>query len=323
MLNNKFSHDKYGDDLLLITMSGIMELSRRMRRIKPSIDDELRGWNWHQPPLLHAYPSVNLPISDIYSEVCRCGALVHIKHNLKACPKLPYSVSGTIAHNLWIRFHTHLQRLAAIATSPMDLAQQLLHAAEEEKQNLIAKLSNAESPTSLQEKIDEWIKALWYPMIHLATAEYIKLLTSPAGLPHETIISWLCPMVLELKIDGSLLGFSSNCRLDGLAPLGLVLEIKTGRPNPIHELALTAYALAIESYFEIPIDYGMILYLSLQPDRPVCTSYIRLVTIDEKLRLDALEERDRMCKIVADGEFKNPTKPCGPLCPLTSVTTIV
>ncbi|MEM3041372.1 MAG: CRISPR-associated protein Cas4, partial [Nitrososphaerota archaeon] len=71
-------------------MSSLMELSRRMRRIKPCVDEELRGWNWHQPPLLHAYPSVNLPISEIYNETCRCGALIHLKYNLKCSPTLRY-----------------------------------------------------------------------------------------------------------------------------------------------------------------------------------------------------------------------------------------
>ncbi|MEM2238540.1 MAG: type I-A CRISPR-associated protein Cas4/Csa1 [candidate division WOR-3 bacterium] len=306
----------------LVTMSSLMELSRRMRRIKPCVDEELRGWNWHQPPLLHAYPSVNLPISEIYNETCRCGALIHLKYNLKCSPTLRYPADGKIAHHLWTRFYTHLQKSAANAATPTQLAHQLIEAAEQEKQALLTEFGGQQDHNYLSLRLDRWIEALWHPMTHLAVAEYVKLLTAPGGPQPETITSWLSPMAVELKVDGSLLGFSSGCRVDGLAPLGLVVELKTSKPAQIHELALAAYALAIESQFETPIDYGMLLYLNLRRNRPICTTYVKLVALENKLRLDSLEERDRMSKIVADGVFTEPSKQCTHLCPLNEVAKI-
>lgn len=304
-------------------MGTLLELSRRFRRIKPEIDEELRGWSWHEPPVLHAYPDTCLPISDVYSDVCRCGAYVYLKYVERRAVKLPLPLDGIAAHMLWTRFYSELQQVLPTSATPDDLYHALTSAEAHERQIFLSRILTrikGEGVASQAEAVfDRWFRALWKPMTYHACAELARLQASPAGPEPESVVSWLCPIAVELRVDSTLVGFSGNCRVDGLAPFGLIVELKTGRPGDLHKLALTAYALAVESIYEVPIDYGLLLYLDTPPHKPISTTTYVLTPLDNKLRMDALSERDRISRVVAERQLENRHEPCGPLCPLQEV----
>ena len=299
----------------LVVMSSLAELSRRARRLKLVIDEELRGWSWDEPPILNPYHGYLLPISDVYNETCTCGAYVYLKHIMgRKIKPVKYSPNGEVVHHLWTRFYTSLQRITPSLQNPYSLYNELTNAADLEKAYLIERLRK-EGYQNAEECVDYWIKTLWNAMTYMAVSEYIKLVSS-ATFPPETITSWLCPLAVELRVDGTNIGFSGNCRLDALSPSGIIIEIKTTKPKEIHKLALAAYALTVEACYEIPIDYGLLIYIHRLEDRELFLCKHNLVPLENKLRIDAVEHRDKMLRIVHERVFKPPTSPCSASCPL-------
>ncbi len=121
--------------------------------------------------------------------------------------------------------------------------------------------------------------------------------------------TWL-PWFTEVHVDGSPLGLSSNLRVDALAEGGVVVEVKYGRRMDFHRVGLAGYALALESQLEVPVDYGILVYVNgVQEGKPrISYDY---VYIDGSLRHEFLEKRDEIIDIVETGR----EPPLPPLCP--------
>jgi CRISPR-associated protein Csa1 len=75
--------------------------------------------------------------------------------------------------------------------------------------------------------------------------------------------------------------------------------MKTGKEQEFHRLTLAGYALAFESAFERPVDFGMLAYPRFIEDRPVPYVLRRVYPIDDELRLRFLQMRDRKLEIIS------------------------
>jgi len=50
----------------------------------------------------------------------------------------------------------------------------------------------------------------------------------------------------ELRVDSSPIGLSSSMRVDAIPMANIVVDLKTDKKSVVHEVALAAYALALE-----------------------------------------------------------------------------
>lgn len=290
-------------------MNSLFRLSRAVKKVIPTVSEELRGWSWGEPPILHPYHDVLLPISEVYSSVCRCGANVYAKYVLRRQPAPdPKALHGRLIHRLWSKFYSSLRgHILREAAGPQDLWLRLLA----ERPGLSADWANevsrflATPVNSLPQlnDFDKYFEAIWVPMCFEACAELSRLLTMNPRAEPETVVSWLAPVVTEFQVDGSLIGFSGICRIDAFTPFGLIVEVKTSHPSEIHKAALAAYALSIESIYEVPVDVGLLMYVSILDESPVASVRQLLVPLDERLRITAIEERDRKTRIVAERTY--------------------
>jgi len=125
--------------------------------------------------------------------------------------------------------------------------------------------------------------------------------------------SQVAPVVVEPPLDGALIGFSDVIKPDlvvGLIPVEVVVTDNwdyLGRK----ELALAAYALALEAMWGNPVNYGVLV--NINPRTGGLTSRVLILTDD--LRRAVVRERDTVARIVARGDDPGVAPKCPETCP--------
>ncbi|AET32340.1 CRISPR-associated protein, Csa1 family [Pyrobaculum ferrireducens] len=118
------------------------------------------------------------------------------------------------------------------------------------------------------------------------------------------------PLLAEYVVDGRPLGLTL-VRADALYH-NIVVEVKVGPPDDRHALALAGYALAVEADEEVPVDAGLLVYISFNGGVKL-RAYP--VAVGEGLRRDFLEERNRLMEMVASGSDPGLSPRCDDKCP--------
>jgi len=157
---------------------------------------------------------------------------------------------------------------------------------------------------------------LWDYITNIYSAELDKH-RSKGFLSKDSLVYLVTPFHVEFPVDGSLIGLQQNIRVDAFVPsIQLIAEMKTGKYRRAHELSLAGYALAVESQYEIPIDFGYLCYVSVYGGsvNPNC----RLMQITDSLRSEFLEVRDRVAQAIEDGMDPGLPKKCDNNCPYLS-----
>ncbi|MEM1983573.1 MAG: type I-A CRISPR-associated protein Cas4/Csa1, partial [Sulfolobales archaeon] len=210
-----------------------------IRRFQDPIDESLRGWNWDRPPLKpRAY--LGLSVFDV----------------------APYCPT---------RRDTWLRRIAKVSTEPNEVLKtgltvhELIHTTLKCLRKYV--MSNTQPWTAYEDILDEVLKTTnASENINGWTAQLIKyvIIQTIAEASWNSVgegsTPWL-PWVSEVRVDGSPLGLSKNLRVDALTGSNVVVDFKTGKPCENHKLMITAYATALEANLEVPIDYGIAVYI--------------------------------------------------------------
>ncbi len=125
-----------------------------------------------------------------------------------------------------------------------------------------------------------------------------------------------CPVaVTEMVVDGSSIGLSRYLRVDALFEGSVVIELKYGSFRREYAIAVAGYAMALESFLEIPIDFGLVV--TVNGDGSSVRVYP--VYVDDSLRKEFLELRDEAIDVLlSDVEPPKPPK-CPPTCPYRRV----
>ncbi|BDC18763.1 type I-A CRISPR-associated protein Cas4/Csa1 [Acidianus sp. HS-5] len=262
-----------------------------------AISEELRGWNWHEPPL---YPSSNtlLSVSDLTNGLCDSGRYVYLRHKVQA--KSEAKVGSTV-HEAYASAVENIKRLI-YENGDID-GSRLRTLMTDEFYNL---------------KVDlpELGKAIWDYATSVYSAELDKVRSKPF-LRRESLVSLVVPFHVEYPVDGSLIGLQSSLRMDAFIPLlPLIAEMKTGSYKRDHELALAGYALAFESQFEVPVDLGYLCYVNVIQGKVV--DNCRLIVIGDSLRQEFIELRDRGLRAIDDNVDPGLAKKCSNECPFLS-----
>ena len=120
------------------------------------------------------------------------------------------------------------------------------------------------------------------------------------------------PVSVEPEIPGSPIGLSSVVRPDFLVGF-IPVEVVYGNGLERKKLAVTGYALALESWTGHPVDAAVIVVVT---DRK---TYWNLVRVHEGLRRKFIEVRDEVARIVAEKDDPGASDECPQTCPFKGV----
>ncbi len=243
---------------------------RRLHEIRDydPIPSELRGWSWDRPPVKpRAY--LGLGVSEIaFASECGFKSLWLRRRGVRIDVGEPARV-GLVIHEIFHMASSDLRSLLP-RLSPWDAVEVLLRRA----QSRVSRLSK-----------ERWAVNLYKALITSWAGE-----ASSAKLYYGSPGLGFLPWLAEYKVDGSPLGLSKNIRVDAIAEAGVVVEVKYGKPSNWHYLSLAGYALALESFYEVPVDYGVLLTVSINNGEPVVS--VEPVYVSAEYRRRFLEVRD-------------------------------
>lgn len=279
---------------------------------KTVIDESLRGWSYNSSPVRPPY-DIPLPVSVIANRYCRCGRDVYLSYVLRQAGKPPTEArTGHLYHEIISSIVEEAKRFIYNygTAPPIELYQYLDTMGETTIQGLADKLK---LPTEDSLHVRN-ARKLWMYMSLEISHSLNTVLSRGVGVSLDTLVSATIPFVVNYLVNGRPVGLSERLQADALGAMSLVLDLKTGPPMDFHKLTTTGYALALESSLSQPVNVGCIVYLSFRDESPTPIVIRRIHAIDESLRMEFLEERDRKQRIVAEGI--DPAKPsiCDPNC---------
>ncbi len=143
-------------------------------------------------------------------------------------------------------------------------------------------------------------KVLWDYVTNIYSAELDRAKSKFTNLTEDSLVSAVVPFYVEFPVDGALVGLSNSLRIDAFVPfIPLIAEMKSGKYRYSHELSLAGYALAVESQYEVPVDFGYLCYVNVTEKE--VKSNCKLIPISDALRSEFLEVRDKGLGILDSG----------------------
>lgn len=254
------------------------------------VDKELRGWNWHQPPLKPYFDNVKLPMYEVSSRYCPTNRDTYLHHVEKVygVPSARMAL-GKILHG--------------VVSDSLQAFLQRRSVSFEAWWQKIRWQEIAEKPENVKEPCRE----VWDFMQTMCAA---RLAEASSKQPHASELDLMAsavPFLVEHRISGELLGLSDVLSVDCYDYLrAIVFDLKiASTKEEWHRLYPVGYALVFESVHEVPVDICCIVYLNVG-DGQISVQKDLFFASDE-LRQWWIEERDKKLEIVA--ERKDPGKP--------------
>ncbi len=141
-----------------------------------------------------------------------------------------------------------------------------------------------------------------------------------AALALQLLVDGDIPVQVEPSVPGGAVGLSDTVRPDFLVGM-IPVEVTTASPETVYgerkKLAIAGYALALEAWTGLPVDYGVILYLR-ERDGSVWPEW-RVVPIDDGLRKRFLRARDEVAMIVENRVDPGVGDQCPQWCPFRAI----
>ena len=260
------------------------------------VSSELRGWNWHTPPLKPFYENIKLPMYTVCSKYCPTGRDVYLSFVEGVRGALNFKIAlGKILHGV---VSDYLQAFIQHRNLSFD--------------SWVEKIRWSEIPAKPEDVLPP-ARKVWNYLARLCEARYVEIEARQPYASEQDLIASTVPFLIEHKISGELLGLSGLLSIDCYDYLhAIMFDLKVGsEPKEWHRLAPVGYALVFESVHEVPIDICCIVYLNMIDDRIVLKK--DLFFASDELRNWWIEERDRKLEIVAEG--RDPGKPSRSECP--------
>ncbi|MEM0011368.1 MAG: type I-A CRISPR-associated protein Cas4/Csa1 [Candidatus Bathyarchaeia archaeon] len=307
-----------------------LDLDRRFRLLRREVEvrgvcEELRGWHFDSPPVEPPSRSVLFGVGELAMRYCQSMRDIYLKRvlNIKPPPTIKMA-RGIVLHAVNRESLSAVKRLifSGDARSGSELIEDLLPLAKdvvdrailEAERTLSAKVSEAE-----ERQLRVEASAFYRFLIVQAAARVDQAISKYPHSDVDSIISVAVPPVVERKVDGSLIGLSRELSVDIYTPFNAIADLKTGEVREFHPYAATGYALALEAEENIPVNFGFIIYVQIEPSRLVPSFKLKYFVIGDELRREFLEIRDEAYEIVSVG--RDPGKPakCPDYCPYYSV----
>lgn len=273
-------------------------------------DDELRGWNWHQPPLEPIYDE-RLAVYEASNSYCPTNRDLYVRRVLKNKLKPNYyMISGNVFHQILVTVVENMKRLIYQHGSRY---QELMPALRE----LIAIEWPKELETlSAEQRQEITVRGLFLRDFQQSriTTRISEILTQQPYIGADSLAHLAIPVVCENKIDGRFLGLSQHLSTDALIlSEPMIMDVKFGSPEPFHRLSTTGYALVMEALYEMPINLGCIVYGEFKNGRLIVTKDMHL--IDDELRQWFIESRDEKMRMIYEEIDPGIADDCKEYCP--------
>lgn len=273
------------------------------------IAEELRGWNWHRPPLESAY-DVKLALYEIASQYCPTGRDVFLRRVERKEGKPGRAmVEGAALHSV----------VTGVILQAKQLVYSLGVGQYEEIIRRLREACNPEAPLGPRwqeeaERLPEERRAEFLRKLRTArqfetdrvVGRLQDYLVRQPFIGPDSLVALALPVTVEHRLDGSYLGLSSQLNSDAYNfAEPMILDLKFGEPRPFHRLTTTGYALAMEAVYEFPVNFGCLVYVHFVGDRLRVTKDIHIIS--NELRQWFIEARDERQRMVA--EELDPGKP--------------
>ncbi|MCW1308334.1 MAG: type I-A CRISPR-associated protein Cas4/Csa1 [Candidatus Parvarchaeota archaeon] len=303
-----------------------LDLDRRFRLLRRELDvrgvsEELRGWSFDSSPVEPPSRSALFGVSELAMRYCESMRDIYLKRVLNVKPPPTIKMArGIVLHAVNRESLSAVKRLlfSGDAKSGSELIEDLLpftrdvvdRAISEAEKTLSAKVGEAE-----ERQLRVEASAFYRFLIVQAAARVDQAISKYPHSDVDSIISVAVPPVIERKVDGSLIGLSRELSVDIYTPFNAIADLKTGEVREFHPYAATGYALAMEAEENIPVDFGFVIYVQIEPSRLVPSFRLRYFVIGDELRREFLELRDEAYEVVSVG--KDPGRPlrCPDYCP--------
>ena len=254
------------------------------------VSKELRGWNWHQPPLKPYFDNVKLPMYEVSSKYCPTNRDVYLRHVEKMYPvPNPRMALGKLFHG--------------VVSDSLQAFLQRQSLSFESWWQKIKWQEISEKP----ENIIEPCRKVWEFMQKMCDAKLAEVSSRQIHASELDLMASAVPFLIEHKISGELLGLSDVLSVDCFDHLrAIMFDLKmASSKEEWHRLYPVGYALVFESVHEVPVDICCTVYLTV--DNGKISIQKDLFFANDELRQWWIEERDKKLEIVA--ERKDPGKP--------------
>ncbi len=288
----------------MISRLDVLRGLRRLhwKREKDPVPGEVRGWNWDHPPV-RPRVYLGLGVYEVAYRYCPNARDVFLRRIRRVRAEQTQALwFGGMVHKV---FHLAARDVRRMLVDGAEAWRAYEVLAGEARDKVIEAIGDGGGGGG--ESFVDWLTRLYKYLVLGWCAEAAR---SEALFGGEAV-TWL-PWFTEIRVDGSSIGLSNNLRVDALAEGGVVVEIKYGKPASFHRLGLAGYALALESQLEVPIDYGLLVYVNGNGGEKVRISY-EYVYINGGLRHEFLEQRDE----IIDMLLSEREPPVNPVCPRT------
>jgi len=254
------------------------------------VSKELRGWNWHQPPLKPYFDNVKLPMYEVSSKYCPTNRDVYLRHIEKMYP------APTARMALGKLFHGVVS----------DSLQAFLQRQDVSFESWWQKIRWQEIPEK-PENVMEPCRKVWEFMRKMCEARLAEGSSRQTHASELDLMASAVPFLIEHRISGELLGLSDVLSVDCYDYLrAIMFDLKVASAKEEwYRLYALGYALVFESVHEVPVDICCTVYL--QVDNGKIGVQKDLFFANDELRQWWIEERDKKLEIVA--ERKDPGKP--------------
>ena len=279
---------------------------------KVGVSDELRGWNWSNPPLQPLYPSEGVPNYLVGSQYCTTARDVFVSKVRKVKGQSNIHIrTGSLVHDAVSTIVlSYVEKMA----EPDFEKWWLVQAPDIERIDL-----DQDSPQVRKGAgIRNLVKEVWaQTSSECKGAILARKSEQPYATDHDVRASAL-PFLVEHKVNGKLLGLSGLLSLDCYDYLhGVIFDLKYLRPGSATDswrrLYCAGYAIVLESVYEVPVDLGCMVYISNVNGKLTITRDLFLIGDD--VRGWWLEERDKKLEIIAQKKDPGLPKKCYDACP--------
>ena len=273
------------------------------------IAEELRGWNWNQPPLSPVY-ELRLALYEVANAYCPTGRDLYLRRvdGIKPKPSLAM-VRGKVLHDILVQVLVRAKRII-YNNNLEDLKGLLRDMAEPPELNL-------KKPEHISEEDWQDIKTKAETIARFEVSRIVArlqdVLVRQSYVGTDSLAALVLPVVVEQKLDGSFLGLSANLSTDAFTfSEPMILDLKFGEPQKFHRLTTTGYALVMEALHEYPVNLGCLVYVDFKGDRMIIKKDMHI--IDDELRQWFIEERDEKMRMIYE-EIDPGTGDCHRNCP--------
>lgn len=276
--------------------------------------DELRGWNWHQPPLEPVYGSV-LALYEVAGKYCPSGRDVFLRRvqGIKGEPNSAM-IQGMVLHEVLADLLVTAKRAIYLhGTEKYRAICEELEKYIPEKTSHFAGLTDSEA-ADLSRKVE--ILCSFEKARVLSRLQ--EVLTRYPYIGEDSLANLTIPVVVEQKLNGAFLGLSGNLSTDAFIFYEpMILDLKFGEPRDFHRLGTTGYALVMEAIYEFPVNLGCIIYGEFRGDRLIVKRDIHIIS--DELRQWFIEERDEKARFVTEEIDPGLAEDCPTNCPFYQV----